>query len=57
MKIASVEEIKKVRQEHGLGLLEAKQLVQGEYAHQAVEQATSLEELKPVLAWLINGRK
>lgn len=57
MKTASVEEIKKVRQERGLGLLEAKQLVQGEYAHQAVEQAQSLDDLKPVLTWLINGRK
>lgn len=57
MKTASVEEIKKIRQEQGLGLLEAKQLVQGEYAHQAVEQAQTLEDLKPVLAWLINGRK
>lgn len=57
MKIATTEEIKKVRAEQGLGLLEAKQLVQGEYAHQALEKATTVEELKPVLAWLINGRK
>lgn len=57
MKTATVEEITKARNDTGLGLLDAKRLVQAQHAHDALEKATTVEELKPIIGWLLDGRK
>lgn len=53
MRIATSEEVKAVRDVTGLGMQSSLIALQNRYAKEAIHEAKTLKELKPVLLWMI----
>lgn len=50
----SLEAIRKLREEEGLGLSQARRILERDYCNRVIAEAKTVEDLKPVLKWLVD---